>query len=322
MYQIKQLLTIPWLHKRKLKPGRVGLAIAPEGLAVAFVNAETRLQHCQFYPRTDDTATQLRELVSQLELEDTPCSVILHPAYYQLLLAEAPAVEAAEMAAAVRWKVKELLDYPLDDAAIESFSLPDDAYRGRQKMLYAAAMRKPLLQDLVDPVEQSGLAVDCIEIAELAMHNLIARLPSEPGGVALIQLYESGGFINLVEDGAIYLSRRLDAGLGRYQPAGDNSAFFESLFLEVQRSLDYYESQLGKGIITQLLYSPGLPETAAIGQFLSGQLGLNVAALDLAPLQLVAVVDEELDEQMARCAAAIGAALGPYSGQEAARAAS
>ncbi len=309
-------ISIPWLARRRVKPGRVGLSVDPDGLALVYIDAGGKLAHCQFYPRADDGAKQLQAIVDQYGLEGTPCSIVLNPAYYQLLLAEAPPVEPAEMSAAMRWRIKESLNYPLKQAAIEYFLLPEDAYRGRQKMLYAAALPKLELQALVNPVEASGLILDCIEITELAMHKLIARMPSEAGGTALVQLYNGGGFINLVEDGAVYLTRRLDVGLEGFSPAGDNGAFFDSLFLEIQRSLDFYESQLGKGIITQLCYSPSLPETAEIGEFLSGQLALNVTALDLSPLELVETLDEELDEQMSRCASAIGAALGPLSDAE------
>lgn len=299
--------------------------MGPDGWGLAVLDRAGQLQHCAFYSRDEGDADRLQQQIDALDLAGMSCSLVLHPVYYQLLLAEAPPVEPQEVGEAVRWKIKELLDFPLEQAAIDYFLLPADAYRGRQSMLYAAAMRRSALQQLVEPVEQAGLALDCIEIAELAMHNLISRLPEQSGGTALVQLMEGGGFINLVEDGAVYLSRRLDVGLDEYSPAGDNQRFFEALYLDIQRSLDFYESQLGKGIITRLLYSPGLPETAGIGEFLSRELGLEVSVLDLSPLQLIDVLDEERDEQMARSAMAIGAALGPQrtaeSAPEASRAA-
>jgi MSHA biogenesis protein MshI len=66
-----------------------------------------------------------------------------------------------------------------------------------------------------------------------------------------------------------------------------------------------------------LFYSPGLESTVAIGEFLSAQLGLNVAALDIKELGFAV-----LDEQVIKCSAALGAALGPSRKLEADRAAS
>lgn len=301
-------ISIPWLAKRRGRAGRVGLAVGPDGLAVAFFNASQKLVFCRFYEQPGDIGELIEQLVSEHGWEAASCSVVLHPVYYQLLLAEVPAVQEAEIPQAVRWKVKELLDYPLEQAAIEYFLLPEDAFRGRQKMLYAAALRKSTLKGLVEPIEAAGLDVDCIEIAELALHKLVARLPAEPGGAAFVQLHEGEGYMNLVEDGEIYLCRRLDVGLEKLYPDGDNSVFFESLLLGIQRSLDYYESQLDKGIVTHLYYSPGLTGVKPVGDFLSAQLGLNVVPLSLTGLG----IDTDLamsDEDVLRCATAIGAAL-------------
>lgn len=312
-------LTFPWFTKGKSRSGRVAVSVGPDGLGVAYMNAAGKLQHCQYYDQLGDTEQLLAEVVGQQDWRGVPCSIVLHPVYYQLLLSERPEVEGDELSSAVRWKVKELLQFPLEDAAIAHFLLPDDAYRGRQKMLYAAALPKSVLKSLVEPVEACGLSVDSVEVSELAMNNIIACLPATGGGTALLQLYESEGFINLVDDGAIYLTRRLDFGLSQYEADQDNPRFFDSLFLEIQRSLDFFESQLGKGIITQLYYSPALDRMDKMDNFLSAQLGLNVSKLDLSVL---AITDSDVSETMIRCASAIGALIGPSERAEADRAAS
>ena len=307
-------LALPWRKSARGNAGRIAVSLSPGGVGLASVDSDGRLQFCQFFPEISDIEAWLGHQVEERGWQKLPCSVVLHPIYYQLLQAERPPVEGDELQSAVRWKVKELLDYPLEEAAIEHFALPDDAYRGRQKMLYVAALRKSTLHSLIDPIEASGMAVDCVEVTELAMHHLISRLPVEGGGIALVQLHESGGFINLVADGYIYLSRRLDVGLDKYQIGGDNSRFFDALFLEIQRSLDFFESQLGKGIITRLFYSPCSQIYSGIGDFLSTQLGLEVSGLDLGRL---ADIDEDYadaidGDQLCDCAAAIGAATGYF----------
>ena len=316
-------LSIPWFDRNRVKPGRIGLAVGPDGLAAAHLD-DSGIRYCCFHSWPDDNNQLLAELTADNDWHAMPCSVVLHPVYYQLSLTEKPPVQPDEMPSAVRWQVKEFLDFPLDEAAIEYFLLPDDAYRGRQKMLYAAALRKKALQDLVEPVQNSGLEVDCIEIAELALNNVVCRLPAVNGAAALVQLYEGGGFINLIEDGSIYLCRRLDIGLERFTGNTDNSDCYEMLLLEIQRSLDFYESQLGKGIVTTLYYSPGTSQFNLLGEFLSNQLGLNVLPLSLPSLLLNGDGSEETnaDEQALICINAIGAALGPLSCSEVVSAAS
>jgi MSHA biogenesis protein MshI len=312
-------ISIPWLNKKRISSGRIGITVGPDGLSVAHVDKNKKLTFCRLYDQLGDNNQLLSDLVAEHDWNGVLCSVVLHPVYYQLLLTECPPVEDDELSSAVRWKIKELLDFPIETAAIESFILPDDAYRGRQKMLYAAALRQSTLQELVSPIEAAGFAVDCIEVSELALHNLTSRMPLDRGCTAIVQFHAGEGFINLTESGEIYLSRRLDIGLDKFKPGSDNTAFFDTLFLEIQRSLDFYESQLGKGIVTHLYYSPGLVSTETIGNFLSSQLAVTVEPLSFLNLDLSSDIPLDSD-QVVRCAIAIGAALQPKKALEAANA--
>jgi MSHA biogenesis protein MshI len=303
-------ISIPWFKKSSANAGRLGISVGPDGLAIAFINRSGELAFYQFYGEPGDSQQLLADLVVEHSWQNTPCSLVLHPIYYQLLLTESPAVEASELQTAVRWKVKELLDFPLEEAAIEYFLLPDDAYRGRQKMLYAAVLRKSTLKSLVEPVEAAGLNVDCVEITELALHNIVSRFPADTGGLAVIQLNESDGFINLLEGGEIYLCRRLDVGLDQYFSGNDPQVFYDALLLTIQRSLDYYESQLGKGIITTIYFSPCSSTMQPVIDFVESQLGLTVAALPLTQLDIMSEC-ESGDEELSRCVSAIGAAMQP-----------
>lgn len=305
-------ISIPWLKKSSASSGRLGISVGPDGLAIVFINRRGELAFYQFYGEPGDSQELLSNLVDEHDWHDIPCSLVLHPIYYQLLLTESPAVEDAELQTAVRWKIKELLDFPLEEAAIEYFLLPEDAYRGRQKMLYAAVLRKLTLKSLVEPVEAAGLNVDCVEITELALHNIVSRFPADTGGTAVIQLNESDGFINLLEGGAMYLCRRLDIGLDQFFSGSDPQGFYDSLLLAIQRSLDYYESQLGKGIITTIYFSPCSSTMQPIIDFVESQLGLTVAVLPLTKLELMADC-ESGDEQLSRCVSAIGAAMQPLA---------
>lgn len=309
-------IKIPWLASKNISSGRVGIAVGPDGLSIAHVDGSGVTDFCQIYPDAGDGRELLKELVGEHGWQGKLCSLVLHPIYYQMTLAEAPPVEGEEMAEAIRWRLKEFVDYPLEEAAIDHFMLPEDAYRGRKSMLYAAVMRKHSLEGLVEPIEESGLELDCIEVSELALHNLCGSLPEVRGGTAILYLLENEGFINLVEDGEIYLSRNIDIGFSQFE-TGDRNRHFESLLLEVQRSLDFYESQLGKGIIANLYYSSVSSASGDLGEYLSNQLGLNVA-----PLNIESLINGDFEnDQLAACITAVGAAVGPERNKELANAA-
>lgn len=296
-----------WARGRTAAAGRIGIAVGPEGYALTQLDAGAQLVYCEALSPQVEWAATLAHLVEQRRWQHMACSLVLHPSYYQLLLTEAPKVADAELAAALRWKIKDLIDYPVAEAAVAAFRLPADAYRGRQAMAYCAVLRKCALQELVQPIEQSGLMLDSVEIAELAIHKLAALAPTE-GGLAQLHLLADEGFINLVAGGQVYLSRRLDVGIDALLSDKSTQAR-DQLLLEIQRSLDFYESQLGKGIISQLYFSPMEASTEELGEFIASRLGINVRPLPLPDLS--PHVDEELPLQ--RCVMAIGAALKPQA---------
>ena len=305
-------LAIPWLNQRRKPSGRLGVAVGPDGLALAQLDEQGELAFQQVVTEPGDSRELLAALVAEHGWQGLPCSLVLHPAYYQLQLIDGPEVAADEMTQAVRWRVKDLLDFPLEQAAIDSFPLPEDAYRGRQAKRYAAILQKSMLQDLATPLEEAGLALDCIEVAELALHNIASRIEHQAGGFAVLQLFGGEGFVSMVEDSKLYLTRRIEQGLEQFLNGGNPQGFLDTLMLELQRSLDFYESQLGKGIITHLYYTPANDLTRPIGEFLSQYLGLHVE-----PLSLAGMVAGELGEASGHSVTAIGAALGPRQDEEA-----
>lgn len=292
-------------RKKRSTQGRVAIAVGPDAMQVAYANSTGQVVFCRVFDGHADRMSVLEDLIEEYGWQDMACSVVLHPAYYQLVQIEAPKVPDEELSTALRWKVKDLLDFPLADAAIEFFSLPADAYRGQRRMVYVAALRKANLQSLINPIETMGLAVDCVEITELALHKVLQRLPPASGGTALMSLLRDDGLINLVEENNIYLCRHIDIGFTAVTDTS-NARSLEALVLEIQRSLDFYESQLGKGVIRHLYFTPPLPVMQSLNEFLNEQLGLNVA-----PLPVPEQVSSDLDvEEVARCLSAIGAVLG------------
>ena len=125
------------------------------------------------------------------------CSLVLSVGSYQVLLVEAPPVPEAELAAALRWKVKDLLQLPLESALIDGFLLPDDAYRGRQKMAYTVAAEKAPLQLLIDRLGKVGVSVDHVLIPEILAAQLINRvLHAEQTDIVLV-IGRSKSFLNI-----------------------------------------------------------------------------------------------------------------------------
>lgn len=192
---------------------------------------------------------------------------------------EAPDVDPSELRAAIRWRIKDLIDYHIDDAVVDVFEVPDPQGRGGARMMFAVAARLRFVQEVVDTIEASGLRPQAVDVAELALRNLAARVPEQAGGVALIALGERRGLITVCQGDSLYLARNLE--FGSRELLDDGELRYESLVLELQRSLDYYESQLAGIPASRILVAPMSGPREALVEYLNRQMGAAAYGLDL-----------------------------------------
>jgi len=210
------------------------------------------------------------------------CSLVLAVGSYQILLVEAPPVPEAELAAALRWKVKDLLQLPLESALIDGFLLPDDAYRGREKMAYTVAAEKAPLQLLSDRLGKVGVSVDHVLIPEILAAQLInPALHAEQTDIVLV-IGRSKSFLNIFSGGSIYLTRSITVNEETLVTNNDTELSvggFEDFLLELQRSRDYFESQIGKGVVGRVLIMPTQNNIDPICDAIRERLSIAVEAI-------------------------------------------
>lgn len=298
------------------KERRAAVCPAADGIAVAVVRpgdgVAPQLERCAFQPFApeEDARRTLQRLARAQRLQGLPVSSTLDIQSYSLLLVEAPDVPPAELRAAMRWRIKDLIDFHVDDAVIDVFEVP--ARRsGGGRLMYAVAARAALVRQRVDQLLDAGLKLDCIDIPELALRNITALLPEDVGGVALVYLRPEGGLVAVTRQGTLFLSRQMEVGTAGVLDAKvseeQRSDWLDAVVVEIQRSLDYYESHFGQPPVAGVVLSPMARELPGAVEHLAGQLGAPVRMLDVNDIiDSSAAPDHELQY---RCLLAIGAAL-------------
>jgi MSHA biogenesis protein MshI len=296
------------LFKRARSSGsRIGVLVTPDGVAAAQVvrtrGARPRLEQCVYETRASNDA--LARAVGKLSSRRTPAASVLDASGYRLSLVEAPEVPAEELAAAVRWRIKDLIDFHIDDAVIDVFEMPAHARGGPRRMMYAVTAKSDVVKQQVELVEGAGLELDVIDIPELCLRNVAALLESEDRGAALLYLGDRRSTLLLVRRGILYLARHVETGVASLAEAGElKRDLVDGLALEVRRSLDYFESHYEQGAITQV-FTSGLE--AADREQLAQELGAAVRDVRLAALFDTSVaLSPDLER---RCLPAVGAAL-------------
>ena len=294
--------------KRNNASGILGIEFGPQGVAIAQVlrapDSRPALLSCDYLEGDPGRqAALLQQYVTENALGGLSANVLLHPSEYQIFLLEAPDVQPQELRDAMRWRVKDMISSPLDEVVIDCFALPDDAYRGRTRMVYCAVLEKTRMLRHAQIVGQAGLRMASIDITEMAFRNIGVLAGSAGINLALLRLRTSEGLICIQNGTDLYMARRIEHGLARAaQDIG-------SLTLEIQRSLDYFESQLGKGYINRLMLLPMKQDEERTFQGLASGLAVNVQRLDLRELFPGQTAADLPEARQAYCLGAVGAGL-------------
>ena len=250
----------------------------------------------------------IEKLVSRHGLAGARASALVAGENYQLLLVEAPDVPPEELRSAIRWRIKDLIQFHVDDATIDVFEIPDQK-RQSGRLMYAVAAKTPRLKEITTGAEATGLKLEVIDLPELAIRNIAALMDGDVRGMASLYLGVDRGFIVISRQGTLFLARSLDVGEDRLAAADETERqrLLETVALEMQRSMDYYDSHFQQPPIGSIALMPTAVELPFLGEHLESSLGVNVQQVDLNDLL---DSDEIMDPRLqARCLLALGAAL-------------
>lgn len=306
------------LKKHKKQTGRVGLAVDGVHAGIAVVERVAdgkpilRAQNFEVASERDGASTDVIDIAA-LKVKQLPLSKVLGNATYQLQLVETPNVPEEELRQALRWRVKELVDYPVDEALIDLFEVPSHANPGSKSIAYAVVCHEPGVQEQVVLPRSLGIhTMDVIDIPELCLRNIAARLPGDQHGTALLHFTNECGYLTITRKGVLHLIRRIETGRNVLAENADDEFFISEraagISLEVQRSLDYYESHYDCSPISELILGPG-EGLDALPKGLNENLGLAVKRLDLD--DMFDIEGELTEKQRGECLLAIGAAIRP-----------
>lgn len=308
------------LSRGSLLPGWIGCAPHGDQIAVALVQrcagAKPAIRWSADAPWAQPTRA-LQQLRRSRALHRHRRVALLQRSQYQCVAMDAPAdVPRPDWAAAVRWLLKDTVDFAVDSAAIDVLAVPEGTSYRAQKQIIAVAAAAAQVRPLVEQAADAGTPWQAIDITETALRNLSALV--EPEGRAQALLHCQAGHATLVVTygGELLSTRQLELALALPDVADANAdaatrtLAYDQAGLELQRTLDGIERAFGQVTLARLLISP-MPGVQALCDHLGPLLYVPVAPLDLTEvLDFSAVPDLLADPALLnRHLCAIGAAL-------------
>ncbi|MDP1773315.1 MAG: hypothetical protein Q8L15_13625 [Methylobacter sp.] len=308
-----------FFRKKTICKGIVGISFLQNGIAVAISNYlennKLSLVHCEFIDsgKPEDQLDSLTKLADRHNLAEYDCHLVLTSDNYRRINIEAPAVAKNETLEAIRWKINELIDFPIDKAVIDYYETPMAVRANSSKMLEVIASPIDVIRGQVEKCAQAGLQLKVIDIQETTLRNLAVHTPENKRGIALLYLLEFSGTLLIQKETTIYVSRKFEIGYKRLdldRPYSSDSPVanaHNNLALEIQRSLDYVESYYGIPPIPALAVIPLAENTHNLLDSLNSNLGITARMIDLSTL-----IDCDIlvnDRTQSLCAPVIGATL-------------
>ncbi len=263
------------------KECQVGVDFLPDGVAVAQVATGKkfpgRILRSEFV-EADGQEAQVEALkgwVQKNGLQKSPCVCLVANDDCDIYQVERPEVEDAELIQAVSWKIKDLVNYDVTNAVVDSYPMP--ANKNRQQQVGVVAARESVIRSYVDSIKACSMKLNALDIHELVRANLPVVQNSAEQSLALLTLTAESGLLSIYNDTDLYVSREFKIGIDQIGLATpDDESTYEALLLELQRSLDYFESQYGLGMVTNLRIFPQLKATEKMAMYLQNLTNFDI----------------------------------------------
>lgn len=269
----------PFDFKKKLKDDKqLGVQFSHNGIRVALTNvSEKALMDVEFH-EANEWAQQkafLEKKIAEFNLHQTPTTVLIPQSDYQIFLIEQAVVPGEEKREAVRWRIAEYIDFPVEEAVVDYLEVPQKNKEATMALTYVIVTRKSIVDGYVRNIKSLGLNLAAIDICQSALREIAFQLDDVDVGQALLHIEETKSYIILFKQRTMYMMRDIDLGYHHIKEATE----LHDLALEIQRSIDYCSSNLKNAGISRIVLTP-LPERKTeLLSCLSNILGLPVRVI-------------------------------------------
>ncbi len=234
-------------------------------------------------------------LIKEHQLKEAGITLSLPFNRYQLLQIDKPAIPEEELEMALSWSIKDLVNnIAQEDLIADYFHVAAKIPMQGDKLNVVVTSRKvimPLIElFLKNKVELKGIVPEEMLIQNVVGHNDTASL-------LLSQQTNEEVALQIVKKDQLYFARKL-RGFNRihdYSAQELVEGLTDSLSLEVQRSMDYFESQLKQAPIKNILLALPTEHQALIAEQIAQHFPITVEPMGIRnPLVAIA---ESLSEQ-------------------------
>lgn len=223
----------------------------------------------------------LRALQAAKRLRGCSLVGVLSRQHYRMLATDTPDVPQADWRDAMRWHLKEQVDFPVEDAVLDVLGVPQSTLRSNSAVMSFLVPRVDYTTVEL-AADDLGLSWTALDVPETALRNLCGLAEDGEKAHALMVFGETHGMLVITLKGELLMARHIEVTLSAV--TGDDEtrgAALSRAALEILRTVDTFErmhSQVHLSAMTVAL-PPGCGEGAL--EMLSELIYVPLTALDL-----------------------------------------
>lgn len=235
------------LFSKKKSNDIIGVSLQPDSLSYCYRPSNSSLVCKKFIkPSLTESLSALSNEVAGNGL----CHIVLSAGQYQIVQVEKPNVPEAEIHAALKWHVKDLVPFKPDNMVVDYFDNPQ--LSGNLAKISVVCADLTELSKLVGSVHDNQLEISLITTVEFAFAQLVEK--NDTATLLVCQHANEELLILIIKQGKIFFQRRI-RGLSQISQKTEEELLMgsvEMLSLEIQRSTDYFERQLKQAPIKEV----------------------------------------------------------------------
>jgi MSHA biogenesis protein MshI len=236
-------------------------------------NGQPTLIAGEFVQSDAEWSVVIKKLVNTHSLQHHNVSVVIGKDFYQKFDIDKPKLDEKELLATLPFSIKDLVSESVFDLVVDYFDKPAQVRKGDQ--ITVVCIAKERVVQLRELLSENTLKLVSITIEEIATCQLFEH--SNEANILLSQ-QEGELLLSVVKSGQLYFSLRI-RGYNDLLPlplSETSNELVDGLSLEIQRALDFINSQLQINTIGALYLALQCPDIELLSSKLAAYLDKSV----------------------------------------------
>lgn len=272
---------LKWLRARKTSDIVLTFALSNDSVGVVITQSGRNTPELIVSDSADKDERDFAEVINELLTKysrytrgDPAIVLVLAPSLYQSVALERPKLPDDEIAAGLRYSLRDLVSLPPADIIADYYELPVQL-SGQNKINAVVADRK-----LLTPVIKTLQSASDNVLAVIAEEQAVARLFKDQKNPAVVvyQSQQEPALLQVYRDGKLQVNRLVGAleKLSQLSSEEMNMGALQPLSVEIQRSIDYFERQLRQRPVKEVILALSTQPQKLVTEQLTEDLGVDI----------------------------------------------